>query len=88
MLRPRRTGKGACQLLQAVERMHRSELVDIGHHRPHAAGQRLEAILAQQRVGPGDALALAAQALHLVVQRARVLAVEAIGHDQDMRPLR
>ena len=88
MLRPRSPGKGAGQVAQAVERMHRAELVDVRHHGAHATRQRLEAFKPQERVQPHDALGLAPQPLHFMFQRLDALAVEPVGHDQHLCSLR
>jgi len=63
--------------------VHRQEPVDAGQQRAHAAGTRLEAIEAKQRVEPDDLAREQAQLLGCARQLAVLVAVEPVSDEQE-----
>ena len=47
------SGKRSCEIGKALQRMDRSEFIDIGHHGANSSGPRLEALIAQQQEDEG-----------------------------------
>ena len=88
MRRARSLAKSLRQIAERIEAVNRAELIHIRHHGADARCLRLEPIKAQQRIEPDDVLGAAAQALHFPGQLRRVVALQAIGHQQHIRALR
>ena len=71
------------EALERGDRAGRQEVVDVRVGGAHAAGERLVAGRAGQRVEPDEPMAVAAQARGLRGDERRVAAVPAVGHDDD-----
>src|SRR5271154_3572145 len=71
------------QGFEAFKIVHWSELVDIGHHRPHAERFWLETLVAQQRVEPNQPSARAMQPIHLVSETGTGIAIEPVSDQEN-----
>src|SRR2546430_10612517 len=79
--------KCRCELLQALQIVHRQQLVDIGQHRANARRPRLEFFIAQQRIEPDQPPARLGQAFHFGRKAFPDVAVETIADQQHDRAL-
>src|SRR2546428_5891744 len=83
-----RLRKCHCELLQALQIVHRQQLVDIGQHRANARRPRLEFFIAQQRIEPDQPPARLGQAFHFGSKTFPDVAVETITDQEHDRALR
>src|SRR5689334_3897698 len=77
-----RCAERAAEIGEAGQIVHGQEAIDMRQQRAHAGRTRLEAVEAQQRVEPDDAVRMAAQLGRGAAEVAVLVAVEAIGDEQ------
>lgn len=70
------------ELFERVEVVHGEEVVDVGQGGLHASGQGLIGVVAQERVEPDQAVAVARQAGHFSSQQFGVAPVAAVADDE------
>src|SRR5215212_7416577 len=70
---------------EAGQIVHGQEAIDMRQQRPHPGRARLEAVEAQQRIEPDDAVRMTAQLGRGAAEVAVLVAIEAVGDEQQRR---